>query len=265
MVAPRYALRDSGTMLGRQLRHMLRYPSLTMVLVGMPVVFLLLFVYVFGETLGAGLGGVPGGRAEYLAYVIPGMLAVTVVACSGSAPAILVAMDMTEGIAARFRTMSISRFAVLAGHVLASLIQTMIAIGVVLGVALLIGYRPAADFAQWMAAIALIALVAFAITWLSVALGLVSDSVETASNLPMILMLLPLLGSGFVPAQSLPVGLRWFAENQPFTAIIETLRALLAGTSVGQTGLISVAWSVVIALAGYMWARKLYEREPVAK
>lgn len=259
-----YAVIDSATMLRRQLRRMLRYPSMTLMLAGMPVVFLLLFVYVFGGTLGAGLGGVSGGRAEYLKYVIPGILLMAV-AAGAQGTAISVAMDMTEGIIARFRTMSISRFSVLAGHVIGSMIQTMIGIGAVIVVALLIGFRPTADPVRWIAAIGLLAMVAFSVTWLSVALGLVTKSVETASNLPMPLMLLPFLGSGFVPTESLPVGLRWFAEHQPFTPIIETLRGLLAGAPIGQSGLIAIAWCVGIALVGYLWARKLYEGDPVAK
>lgn len=265
MSGPDYALRDSATMLRRQLRHMARYPSLTVILIGMPVVFLLLFVYVFGGTLGAGIVGVTGGRAEYLEYVVPGILLMTVVAVAGAAPAILVAMDMTEGIVARFRTMSISRFSVLAGHVMASMVQTMAAIGIVIGVAVLIGFRSPADPAHWAAALALLALLTFAITWLSVALGLVSDSVETASNLPMLLILLPFLGGGFVPTASLPVGLRLFAENQPFTPIIETLRSLLAGTPVTASWIYAVAWCAAITLASYLWARRLYERDPSAR
>ena len=138
-----YAVTDSATMLRRSLRHMLRYPSMTLLLVGMPVVFLLLFVYVFGGTLGAGLGGVAGGRADYVDYVTPGILLITV-AAAAQGTAISVAMDMTEGIIARFRTMAIARASVLTGHVLGSLIQTMLSMAVVIGVALLVGFRPTA-------------------------------------------------------------------------------------------------------------------------
>jgi len=240
---------------------MRRYPSLTLFIAGTPVVFLLLFVYVFGGTLGAGLGGVAGGRAEYVAYVLPGILVLTV-AGAAQGTAISVAMDMSEGIIARFRTMAVARASVLTGHVVGSVIQTMLAIAIVLGVALLIGFRPTAGPVEWLAAIGLLALTALAVTWLSVALGLVTKSVETASNLPMFLILLPFLSSGFVPTDSMPDGLSWFAENQPFTPIIETLRGLLLGAPIGNSGVLAVGWCVAISVAGYLWARKLYERPP---
>ena len=185
-------------MLRRNLRRMRRYPSLTAFIAGMPVVFLLLFVYVLGGTLGAGLGGVSGGRDEYVRYVIPGILVITV-AGAAQGTAISIAMDMTQGIIARFRTMAIARSSVLAGHVVGSVIQTMLALAIVAVVAVLIGFRPTTGPAEWMAAAGLLALAALAVSWLSVALGMVPKDVETASNLPMILVLLPFLSSGFVP------------------------------------------------------------------
>ena len=254
-----HALADSATMLRRQLRHMKRYPSLTFMLAGMPVVFLLLFAYVFGGALGAGLGGPTGGRADYIAYLVPGVLLMTV-AAAAQGTAISVAMDMTEGIVNRFRTMAISRASVLTGHVLGSLVQTLISMVIVLGVALLIGFRPTATPVEWLAVIGVLVLLTFALIWLSVALGMVSESVETASNLPMPLILLPFLGSGFVPTDSMPAGLRWFAEYQPFTPVIETLRGLLLGTPIGGSAYLAIAWCVVIALAGYLWAKRLYNR-----
>ena len=212
-----YTVHDSVTMTRRSLRHIVRYPSMTLMLVGLPIILLLMFVYVFGGTLGAGLGGTSGGRAEYINYVVPGILLITV-AAGAQGTAISVAMDMTEGIIARFRTMAISRSAVLTGHVVGSMAQTMLGLTAVVGVALLIGFRPTAGLIQWIAAIGVLAMITFALTWLSVALGMVSKSVETASNLPMPLMLLPFLGSGFVPTDSMPGAMQWFAQNQPFTA-----------------------------------------------
>ena len=204
-----YAVTDSATMLRRQLRHMLRYPSMTLMLAGLPIVLLLLFAYVFGGTLGAGLGGFSGGvsgdRAAYVNYVTPAILLITV-ASAAQGTAISVAMDMTEGIIARFRTMAIARSSVLTGHVLGSMIQSMLSVAVVIGIAAAIGFRPTASPAGWIAAIGVLAMISFALIWLSVALGLVSKSVETASNLPMPLMLLPFLGSGFVPTDSMPTG-----------------------------------------------------------
>jgi len=251
---------DTATMLRRNLRRMRRYPSLTFFIAGMPVVFLLLFVYVLGGTLGAGLGGVSGGRAEYAAYVLPGMLLITV-AGAAQGTAISVAMDMSEGIIARFRTMAVGRASVLTGHVIGSVLQTMLALGVVMVVALLIGFRPTTGPIEWLEAVGILVLAAVAVTWLSVALGMVSDSVETASNLPMFLILLPFLSSGFVPTDSLPDGLSWFAENQPFTPVIETVRGLLLGTPIGNSGVVAVAWCVALSVVGYLWATRLYERD----
>ena len=234
---------------------------MTLMLVGLPIILLLMFVYVFGGTLGAGLGVTSGGRADYVNYVVPGILLITV-ASSAQGTAISVAMDMTEGIIARFRTMAISRSAVLTGHVVGSMAQAMLGLIPVLGVALLIGFRPTAGLVRWIVAFGVLAMITFALTWLSVALGMVSKSVETASNLPMFLMLLPFLGSGFVPTDSMPAGMQWFAENQPFTAFNEALRGLLMGTPIGNSGLVTTAWCAAIAAGGYLWARGLYNRNP---
>jgi ABC-2 type transport system permease protein len=255
-----HAVSDSATMLRRQIKHMRRYPSLTLQLVGMPVVFLLLFVYVFGGTLGNGIGRGLGGRAEYVNYVTPGILLMAVAAVA-TGTAISVAMDMTEGIVARFRTMAIARVSVLTGHVIGAMVQTFLALAVVVAVALLIGFRPDAGPVEWLAAAGVLAMVGFALTWLSVALGMVAQSVESASNLPMPLVFLPFLGSGFVPTNSMPVGLRWFAEYQPFTPIIETVRGLLLGSGIGTSGITAVAWCAGITLVSYLWAKRLYNRQ----
>ncbi|WP_433495459.1 ABC transporter permease [Micromonospora sp. CA-248089] len=256
-----YAVADSTTMLRRNLLHMRRNPSMTMLIIGTPVVFLLLFVYVFGETLGAGLSG-GGGRREYLTYIAPAIILMSA-AATAQAIAISVAMDMTEGIIARFRTMSITRASVLAGHVYGGVIQAVLAMTAVLAVALLIGLRPDASALHWLALLGLLGLIALALAWLSVAFGLVTKSVETASNLPMFLMLLPILSSGFVPVESIPAGIRWFAEYQPFTPFINSVRGLLAGTPNTADVWASVAWSVAIAVVGYAWSRSLYRRKSV--
>ena len=259
-----YAIRDSMTMLRRNLRRSLRYPVAPATTMGIPIVLLLLFVFVFGNTLGAGLPGVTGeagggGRGDYLDYVTPGILLLAITGAAQST-AIAVAMDMTEGIVARFRTMAIARASVLTGHVLGSLITTLFGLAVVTGVALALGFDATASPLEWLGAIGLLALVAFAVTWLAVALGLVTKSVEAASNLPMPLILLPFLGSGFVPTESMPAALRWFAENQPFTPIMETLRGLLLGTPIGSSGWLAIAWSLAIGLGSYVWAKHLYDR-----
>jgi ABC-2 type transport system permease protein len=234
-----YTIADSATMLRRSLRHMVRYPSLSLFLVGVPVVVLLLFVYVFGGTLGAGLGHRAGGRADYLQYVLPGILMLGL-AGSATNTAISVAMDMTEGIIGRFRTMAISRASVLTGHVIGSVIQTMLAMAVVMGVALLIGFRPAAGLAGLLGALGVLVMTTFAVTWL----------------------LLPFLGSGFVPTDSMPAAVRVFADYQPFTPVIETMRGVLMGTPIGSNALLAVAWCAGITLVSYLWARRLYDRDP---
>jgi ABC-2 type transport system permease protein len=257
-----YTLTDSATMLRRELKHLRRYPSMTVLLVGMPVVFLLLFVYVFGGQLSHGLGGGftggHSGRAGYLNYVTPGILLMTV-AATVQGTAIVVAMDMTGGIIDRFRTMAIARASVLTGHVLASLIQAVAGLAIVLGVAIALGFRPHANPLEWLATIGVLASFTLALVWLSTALGLAAKSVETASNTPMVLTLLPFLGSGFVPTDTMPAGLREFARYQPFTPVTETVRGLLTGTPIGTTnGIATVAWSVGIAVASYLSARHLY-------
>lgn len=267
------AMTDSTTMLRRSLKHIKRYPSMSVLLLGMPVIFLLLFVFVFGGAVGTGIGnsigsngigiglGAAGGRSAYANYVVPGILLMTIAATS-QGTAISVAMDMTEGIINRFRTMAISRSAVLTGHVVSSMIQTMLSLVVIVGLALLIGFRPTAGVGEWIAATGVLALFTLALTWLTVALGLISKSVESASNTPMFLTLLPLLGSGFVPTDSMPAGLRWFAEYQPFTPVMETLRGLLLGTPIGSSAVLALAWSVLIAVGGHLLAKKLFNREP---
>ncbi|MGX7827511.1 ABC transporter permease [Actinokineospora sp. 24-640] len=255
-----HPLRDSATMVRRNLKRMVRYPSMTVQLIAMPVLLLLLFVYVFGGTLGAGLGGPSGGRAEYVNYVVPAILLITISSIV-QGTAISVAMDMTEGIVARFRTMSIARVSVLTGHVVGSLVQAFLSLAVVVGVALLIGLEPRAGFGGWLVLGALLAAVSFALIWLTVAIGQASQTVEAASSLPMPLVFLPFLGSGFVPTDSMPDGVRWFAEHQPFTPIMESIRALLMDKPVGGTVWIALAWCAGIALLGYVWAKKLYNRK----
>jgi ABC-2 type transport system permease protein len=249
-----YAVTDSATMLRRNLRHALRYPSMTIATIGGPVLILLLFNYAFGDALAAGIGG-----GEYIDYIAPGILLMA--ATSGStATAVAVCSDMTEGIINRFRTMAISRTSVLTGHVVGSMIQTMASIAVVIAIALAIGFRPTAGPVEWVEALGLLALVTFALTWLSTAFGLVTKSVETASNAPLPLQFLPFLGSAIVPTDSMPAGMRAFAENEPFTPIIETLRGLLMGTHIGNSAMLAVGWCVVLALGGYLWARAAFNR-----
>jgi ABC-2 type transport system permease protein len=256
-----YTVRDSTTMLRRSLRHIVRYPSMTVILIGMPIILLLLFVFVFGQTLGAGLGSGAAGRATYANYVTPGILLITI-ASAAQGTAISVAMDMSAGLIARFRTMPIARSSVLTGHAVASFLQTMLSVLVVVVAATAVGFRPTAGPIGWVGALGLLALFTLTLTWLSVALGLAAKSPESASNLPMFLVLLPFLGSGFVPADSMPAALRWFAAYQPFTPVTESVRGLLLGGPVAAHAITAVAWSVVITVGAYVWSQRLFDRRP---
>ncbi|MFI1864408.1 MULTISPECIES: ABC transporter permease [Streptomyces] len=259
MSAPSYPLRDSATMLRRNLLHARRYPSMTLGVVAMPIIILLLFVYVFGSSLSAGIGG-GGDRAAYIAYVVPGILLMTVGSASTST-AVAVCTDMAEGIVARFRTMAISRSSILIGHVIGSVIQTMISLVLVTGVALAIGFRSNATAVEWVAAAGILALTALALTWLAVGIGLANPTAEAASNAVLPLsFLLPFMSSAFVPVESMPGWIRWFAEYQPFTTVIETLRGLLTGSEIGADGWLALGWGVGLTVLGYLWSRNQFNR-----
>ncbi len=262
MTSLSHTMTDSMTMLRRELLHQKRYPSVTVMVVFMPVTFLLLFVYVFGGTLGAGLGAFSGGRAEYLEYVVPGILLIAI-ASVAQGTSISVATDMTEGIVARFRTMAISRAAVLCGHVGGAMIQTMLGLGAVLVIALLIGFRPDASPVEWLALLGVLAMIAFAFSWLAVGAGAASKTVESSSNVLLPLLLLPFLGSGFVPTESMPTAVRWFAEYQPFTPFTETVRGLLTGAAIGNSLFATTLWCAALSIGGYLWARSSYDRRSV--
>lgn len=258
-----FTVRDSATMLRRNLLHIRRYPSLSIMLVAQPILFLLLFVYVFGGTLGAGLPGQAGigDRDDYLVYITPGILIMTV-ASVALGTAIATATDMTTGIIARFRTMDIAQVSVLTGHVLGAVIKTVLALVVVTAFAFLLGFGSDAGLLEWLGALGLLVLLAFALTWLTVGLGLAADSVETASNTPMFLVLLPFISSGFVPTDAMPWGVRHFAEHQPFTPIIDTLRALVTGAPTDSDLWLAIGWCVAISVLGFLWSRRLYLRVP---
>jgi len=256
-----YPLRDSATMLRRDVRHSLH--NLPMTLISgllVPIIMLVLFVYVFGGAVGAGLGLVAHGGA-YIDYIAPGIIIMTVVS-GGATTAINLCMDMSEGIIARFRTMAISRASVLTGQVLGSLIRTLITIVLVIGVALLMGFRPTAGPVAWIAALGVIALFTFALTWMAVVFGLVGKTPAGANSLSLIFQLLAFTSSAFVRPDSMSGGVRWFAEYQPFTPVINTVRGLLLGTPVGNSAVLAVAWCAGLTLVGYLWARAVYNRNP---
>jgi ABC-type multidrug transport system, permease component len=253
------AAQDATTMLWRELKHTLRFPLLLIGSILAPVVFLLLFVYILGGPLGDGLGAA-ARDAPYVDFLVPGILMMTVAAGSGTT-AITVCTDMTGGIIDRFRTMPITRGAVLTGHVGGSVLRTLVTTTVLTGVALLVGFRPEASVADWFAAVGVVVAFSFALAWLSVAFGLVAKTVAGANSASLpIQFLLPFLSSAFVPAESMPVGVRWFAMHQPFTPVVQSLRALLTGAPVGDTAYLALVWCAAIALAGYLWARAVFRR-----
>ncbi|TDC55719.1 ABC transporter permease [Actinomadura sp. KC345] len=253
-----HAATDSATMLRRNLRHALRYPSMSLSTMMVPIFIMLLFVGVFGNALGEGVGGPADG--DYITYVAPGIILMAV-ASGCLTTSVSVCMDMTEGIVDRFRTMAIARASLLTGHVVGSMIQTLISTAAVIGVAVAMGFRTSGSPLDWLAAIGLLVLLTFALTWMAVALGLLANNPEGASNSPMIIQFLPFVGSAIVPPESMPAGVRWFAEYQPFTPIIETLRGLLVGTPDGQDAAVAVAWCVGLAIGGYAGSKVLFNRK----
>ena len=253
------ALADATTMFGRELRHTVRYPLMLIASIVSPVVFLLLFVYVLGGPIGGGIGAAAHG-APYVDFLVPGILMMTV-AAGTSTTSINVCTDMTGGIIDRFRTMAVSRGAVLSGHVGANVTRTLLTTGAVTAMALLVGFRPEATAAGWLGVAGIVLAFSVALAWLSVAFGLVAKTVAGANSATLPLQfLLPFLSSAFVPAAAMPAGIRWFAEHQPFTAVVESLRALLAGRPMGTTGYVALAWCAAMALAGYLWARAAFRR-----
>ncbi|MDG4820735.1 ABC transporter permease [Asanoa sp. WMMD1127] len=242
---------SATTMLGRNFKHTLRNPVAVFNAVLFPIILMLMFVYV--------IGGAFDIQGDYVDYATPGLVILTI--CYGlSATALSVNSDMTKGIINRFKVMDISRSAVLSAHVAASLLRTLIAIAALIGVAFLMGFRSPASFTEWLGAIGLIVLVSFATSWFTVALGLAAKSPESAGLIAVPLVILPFLSSAIVPAETMAAGVRQFAQYQPFTPIIETLRGLLTGEPSGSKAIVAIAWCVGIALVGYVWSLSTFKK-----
>jgi ABC-2 type transport system permease protein len=242
---------DSVIMLRRNFKHTVRNPTAVFNAVIFPVVLLLMFVYVIGNAFNVG--------AKYIDYATPGMIVLAI--CYGlSATALAVNSDMTKGIINRFKVMDISRSAVLSAHVVASMLTSLIAIAAIIGVAFGLGFRPAASLPDWLGVIGLVVLVGFAASWITVALGLVAKTPESAGMSIVPLIMLPFLSSAIVPVAKMGTGVRQFAEYQPFTPIIETLRGLLAGDPAAGNAIKAVAWCAGIALAGYLWSLSTFKK-----
>ncbi|MER7727730.1 ABC transporter permease [Streptomyces sp. NPDC096323] len=257
-----HTVRDSSTMLRRNLLHARRYPSLTLNLLLTPIMLLLLFVYIFGDVMSAGIGGGSADRSDYIAYIVPGLVLMTI-GSTTIGTAVSVSNDMTEGIIARFRTMAIHRGSVLVGHVVGSVLQCIASVILVGAVGVAIGFRSTdATVLEWLAAFGLLVLFATAFTWIAVGMGLISPNAEAASNNALPMILLPLLSSAFIPVDTMPGWFQPIAEYQPFTPAIETLRGLLLGTEIGHNGWLAVAWCVALTVLGYLWSTSKFNNDP---
>ncbi|MEE4489540.1 ABC transporter permease [Streptomyces sp. BE230] len=261
MSALSLAARDSSTMLRRNLLHARRYPSLTLNLLLTPIMLLLLFVYIFGDVMSAGIGGPGASRSDYIAYIVPGLLLMTIGSTTiGSA--VSVSNDMTEGIIARFRTMAIHRGSVLIGHVVGSVLQCVASVVLVGAVGVAIGFRSTdATALEWLAAFGLLVLFSTAFTWIAVGMGLISPNAEAASNNAMPMILLPMLSSAFIPVDTMPGWFQPIGEYQPFTPAIETLRGLLLGTEIGNNGWLAIGWCVGLTVLGYFWSTSKFNSD----
>jgi ABC-2 type transport system permease protein len=245
-----WAASDSLTMIGRSIRHSVRSIDALMVAVILPVVILLMFVYVFGGAID------PGGR--YLDYVVPGIILL----CAGfgsASTAVAVCLDMTTGVIDRFRSLNIARSAVLTGHVAGSVMRNAFSTILVLGVALLIGFRPSAGVGEWLGALGVLLLFMTAISWLAACFGLLARSVEAAGAFSFVVMFLPYASSAFVPTDTMPAALQAVAEHQPVTPIVDTLRGLMTDAP-GGDATIALAWCTGLTIAGWAAAALLYRR-----
>jgi ABC-2 type transport system permease protein len=253
-----HPLRDMRTMLRRNLKNQLRDKVAVFAIIGIPVLFLLLFNYVFGGSLKRSV--TTDGTHGYIDYLLPGLIVMTaasqMIGTSTSA-----SVDMTGGIFNRFRTMAIYTPSILLARVTSSVIQAIVSIAVVFGVAFLMGLSPNATLLEWVAVFGLLAYLSLALCSLGLAFGLAAKTVASASNGPFPLILLPLIGSGVVPPQSMPPGVHYFAEYQPFTPMIDTLRGLLFGTPVGNGAAIALAWCTATGALGLVWSIKAFNRE----
>jgi ABC-2 type transport system permease protein len=252
------ALKDTWTMAKRSLRHILRSPDTIITVVITPIALLLLFVYVFGQALGQQTGSI-----DYVSYITPGIIIMTVI--SGIAyAAYRLSTDIQKGIINRFRTMPVAPSSILGGQAASSTLSNMFSTLLVLAVAFGIGFRSNAGWLEWLVFAGLVALFTLATTWMAIFFGLLAKSAEGAGSFSYILMLLIFISPSFVPTGSMSSALRGFAENQPLTPIIETMRSLLLSGTAGDKAWIALAWCVGILIVFYLASLRLYRNRTVA-
>lgn len=244
---------DTGTLLGRSLRHISRSLDTIITTAVMPIAFMLLFVFVLG-------GAIETGSGSYVDYLLPGILIITIASVI-SYTAFRLFQDLQSGIFERFASMPIARSSILWAHVLTSLVANMVSLAVVIVVALLMGFRSSASLAAWLGVVGILLLLTLSLTWVAIIPGLLATSVDGASAFSYPLILLPFISSAFVPTQSMPGPVRAFAQNQPVTSIVDTLRALLSQQPVGGSIWIALAWCLGILLLAYLASMRIYRRK----
>jgi ABC-2 type transport system permease protein len=244
---------DTAVLTGRSLRHIARSPDTIITTAIMPIAFMLMFVYVFG-------GAIDTGSQKYVSYQLPGILLITV-ASGISYTAYRLFLDLQSGIFGRFQSMPIARSAVLWAHVLTSLVANLVSLVVVFLVALLLGFRSGASVVAWLAVAGMLVLFTLALTWLAVVPGLTAKTVDGASAFSYPLIFLPFVSSAFVPTDTMPGPVRAFAEHQPVTSIVDTIRELFTQQPVGSDLWVALAWCLGILGVAYAFAMSIYRRK----
>lgn len=246
-----YFFTDMGVMLGRSMRHTFRSLDTIMTVCISPIAIMLLLVYVLG-------GAIQTGTDNYVNYLLPGILLITIANGIGYVSYRLF-LDKQRGIFERFHSMPIARSAPLWGHVLTSLVSNLMSIMVIILVALVMGFRSSAGVLEWLAVFGILTLFTLALTWIAVIAGLAAKSVDGISGIAFAIHFLPFISSAFVPTHTMPGPVRAFAENQPSTSILETIRALLANQPVGSGIWVALAWCVCIMIVAYIFAMRAYK------
>jgi len=251
----RKAIKQTYILFTRSMRHILRSPDMIMTVAIMPILFMLLFVYVFG---GAIKGSLPP-ETNYVSYQLPGILIITI-ASGITYSAVRIYFDKQGGMLSRLNSMPVSRGAFLWGHILTSLVSNAISLIFVIIMALIMGFRSGAGFLEWLGVIGILVLLTLAFTWVAIVSGLLAKSMEGSAALSYPMMFLPFISSSFVPVDTMPAAVGAFAKHQPMTSMAESLRALLAGTPVGNGIWVALAWCFGILFAAWFLAMRIYNR-----